>query len=316
MKNRVLKTSINLSVIVVSILIAFFIVEAILNYFPTILSKELIAYLPEETREKAKHMLDQKEFYLGQRKEDYIIEGYVRRYKPLISRNFSAEDDEILTIQVDEMGFRNPPGYWSANKEFDIILLGDSFIHGTCLLTVADYLRDLSGRTVCSVASTGGAPQQWYFYYEKYAQNKNPKVIVINFYEGNDLQDAIALQDVMEKGRDLIRYYIEPHIEHKGKLSIRKSHTFYQKAKIIIEKIFPNAYSLVMTLKHIHFPAVGSVTIDNRKEIFELDDKASLLSEYQDSLCIIENTLNKFILSVSKDSKIVFSYIPNICQRL
>ena len=128
--------------------------------------------------------------------------------------------------RFDEFGYRNPPGYISAQKGIDTILLGDSFIEGEgAVRTVADDLRGLlPGQTVYSLGIAGQGPPHWGLQFERYARSTYfrapPRVIVMNFYGGNDARDT--------------------HVFMRGRKSFHKFHfSFFREATALIQYYAP-----------------------------------------------------------------------------
>jgi len=130
--------------------------------------------------------------YLLKHWEDmpYVIrDGGASYYKP----NFIAQKKDG-TYFFDEFGYRNPPGYITKFNP-DVILLGDSFTEGYTKTTIAEYLRIfLSPWKAYSLGIAGQGPQHWKIQLNRYVNSiycrSTPKIVVLNFFSGNDITDV------------------------------------------------------------------------------------------------------------------------------
>lgn len=98
-------------------------------------------------------------------------------------------DTREVSVRLDENGFRNPDGI----KRAEIVFLGDSFTEAPQVEEQDTYVRkvsDLSGLSVVNLGRSAYAPQQELIVLERYGFNYQPKVVVWQIFEGNDLNDA------------------------------------------------------------------------------------------------------------------------------
>lgn len=100
------------------------------------------------------------------------------------------ETGEYVVYDSDERGFHNPEGIWSS-QSLEIAALGDSYTHGYCVPSTANFvarLRDRHPRALnLGIASTGPLAQ-WAAFLE-YVPPLRPGVVLWFFYEENDLRD-------------------------------------------------------------------------------------------------------------------------------
>lgn len=115
------------------------------------------------------------------------------------------ESGEWITYVADEYGFNNPPGSWG-EKETDIMLIGDSFVHGGCVKPGEDLGGQLRkyGWKVINVAMGGNGPLMELASLKEYAEPIKPKNVLWVYYEDNDFVDFQR-----EKRSDLLRRYLE-----------------------------------------------------------------------------------------------------------
>lgn len=118
-------------------------------------------------------------------------------------------------VDYDEHGFRNAPGL----KQADVVLIGDSFLEdGNHPKEDAfpTQLTDEIGRPVANLGLGGYGPQQQLVVLKRYGLPLQPQVVFWFFYEGNDLNDALAYVDRV-----------------KGDLSIKDKLSSFRKRSIV-----------------------------------------------------------------------------------
>jgi hypothetical protein len=106
---------------------------------------------------------------------------------------------------ADEMGVHNPPGLWDG-APVDVLLLGDSFVLGWALLSdegIAPTVRARFPRTV-SLGLTGLGPLAELGQLREYGPALRPRVTVLFFYEGNDMND------LGRENASLLAGYLDP----------------------------------------------------------------------------------------------------------
>ena len=95
---------------------------------------------------------------------------------------------------VDELGYQNPPGYLKASSGADVLVLGDSFIEWGS--TPQNLRKSLAPATVYAAAIAGSGPPLWRKHFKRYVASpfvlQSPKLVILNFYSGNDITDTIV----------------------------------------------------------------------------------------------------------------------------
>jgi hypothetical protein len=114
--------------------------------------------------------------------------GFVR--KPHIKwRGHAAGIERLADYRTDELGFRNPPGV----RRADIVFIGDSFTEAASVEESETFAQRVAAQTGMSVVNLGrGAygPQQELIVLERYGLSYQPRVVVWQLFEGNDLKDV------------------------------------------------------------------------------------------------------------------------------
>ena len=132
--------------------------------------------------------------------------------------------NELGTWQVyksDRHGFNNPDVQWNGTP--DVVLVGDSFVHGSCVPKGADMasrLRSEFGR-VLNLGVGGFGPLLELAALQEYAVPLKPPVVVWVFFEGNDLNIDLPRE---ERSRFLLGYLRDPAfsqnlIERNGEIA-------------------------------------------------------------------------------------------------
>lgn len=101
---------------------------------------------------------------------------------------FCNESGEYLEYISDKYGFNNLKDVWE--KEIDIFLIGDSFVHGKCVTQEQNFsgqLRTLTNKNVVNTGCENNGPLLELATLKEYAEAKKPKKVVWFYYEGNDL---------------------------------------------------------------------------------------------------------------------------------
>ena len=118
---------------------------------------------------------------------------------------FCNESGRYLIYDSDEYGFNNPMGLHKKG-EVDVVLVGDSFAQGFCVLEgqdIASVLRKAGKKTV-SVGYGGDGPLIELATLTEYARPLQPKAVFWLYYEGNDLQDLVR-----EAKSSILREYLK-----------------------------------------------------------------------------------------------------------
>lgn len=100
-----------------------------------------------------------------------------------------------VSFKRDARGFRNEEPW---PDDVDLVVLGDSFTDAE--LIQAPYWQGISeSMLVLAVAGTGTLEQQRY--YEAFARPRKPKLVLLAFFAGNDLNNTQRFGDMLRKGQ-------------------------------------------------------------------------------------------------------------------
>ena len=130
----------------------------------------------------------------------------LRISKPLTKRNWpEQEPGTVKTTQVDDQGFCNPDDPAFSAPQIDLVSLGDSFIWCTAINpqdTWTSKLSTLSGYLTYNLAAAGIGVHEYVQILKRFGVGKSPKIVVMNIYQGNDLDDALTFESYVSKDSD------------------------------------------------------------------------------------------------------------------
>ena len=119
--------------------------------------------------------------------------GFVK--KPLVSwRGYVSDVNRVVEYRTDKNGFRNT----TEQQRADIVFIGDSFTEAATVADTDTFVRRVAQSTGLSVVNLGrGAygPQQELIVLNRYGLAYEPRYVVWQLFEGNDLSDASAFAE-------------------------------------------------------------------------------------------------------------------------
>ena len=223
---------------------------------------------------------------------------------------FCNESGYWTYYESDRFGFNNPDSVWDKSK--DIILIGDSNVHGGCVKrknSIAGKLRLFSKKNVLNLGMSSNGPLLNFITYKEFGNYENS--IVIFFYsEENDIGDLLSEIKV-----DRLNVYLEKeNFTNNLKFKVDQTDMFAQK---IIEKRYNDKnksfsnfikdfkyfIKLTRARKYITLRTNGKIKLMNIQDLKQHDTK---------SLALFFNLLNKLVLETNKkDSTFIFVYKPS-----
>jgi len=207
------------------------------------------------------------------------------------------ESGEWILYKSDEFGFNNPSGSFK-NNDIQIVGIGDSFTSGYCLPDSSSFIsliRKEYPKTI-NLGMTATGPLHQLAILKEYAKILKPKVILWNFFEGNDLQELniesrdIILKNYLKQGFDQNLIQKQLYIDNSFKQILNKS-VIKTKEKQINFKNFIFLDALRGTL--------GLYKENYIPQNFKLDLLESIL-------IMAKNVAEDW------DGKLIFVYIPSI----
>ncbi len=125
---------------------------------------------------------------------------------------FCNESGKRTIYFSDKYGFRNKNDVWD-KSEIDIVILGDSLVHGACVddeYVISSQLQSITGKNVLNLGIQGHGPLMQIAAIKEYAYIKKPKIVLWYYSEANDLSNMIY-----EMSIDKIKKYKEKNYSQK-----------------------------------------------------------------------------------------------------
>lgn len=329
MKNRLNSTRLNtkkvksiIIILSINILISFIVLELFLRLFPQFIPLEILGDFEPKMRAKiAKaRMLPSLSMMNELQRDDDGPPLYL--YKPNVSLDQPVDPIDIRygaykgVTQLDKQGFCNPLSYTknSLDQNLDILTVGDSFTWCTTIKAEDSWssqLRNISRYQIYNVARCCIGLYEELQIVKSKISVLNPKVVILAFYQGNDLRDAL-------------KYVSYRKYNHSEKNQNKTSTTFY-KNSYIFSYILALLFRPALNTEIRDFFGINNVTFryfinQNGKEIpfnqFNTDtdeiDIANKLENGTISLNVFNDGLQKFKdLSKKHNFLPLIVYIPS-----
>ncbi|CAI4032575.1 hypothetical protein DNFV4_03005 [Nitrospira tepida] len=116
---------------------------------------------------------------------------------------YCNENGEYVTYYSGEHGFSNPKGMW--NRNIDIAVVGDSFVHGACVPLEAGFVSLIRQRYpgTINLGNDGIGPLLELGIVKEYLPALKPRLVLWSYFEGNDLHD------MSKEKYTLAKHYLE-----------------------------------------------------------------------------------------------------------
>jgi len=115
---------------------------------------------------------------------------------------FANDPGAVLDGTMDEVGFCNPSGLYTGTDVFEIVTIGDSLTWCHTVRaedTFSWLLADNSGHSVYNLGKGGIGLYEYVQILKTFGIRKDPKIVIMNVYEGNDLRDALEYREAVRK---------------------------------------------------------------------------------------------------------------------
>lgn len=220
------------------------------------------------------------------------------------SKSINCNENGYYSIfKSDRYGFNNPDFEWD-KKETEYLLIGDSFVQGSCVNRPNDLsslLRKKSNKNVLNLGVAGNGPLKEYATLREYYK-KDTKKILWFFFEGYDLTDLIN-----EKKSNLLTKYINfenftQDLKHKQELVNKDIENIFQQEKIRVQdQLEDNKKIKYKILKFIRLN-------ETKKVLFRPILSEKINEEVFGDLEIILRLAKDF--SLKNNSEFYFIYLP------
>lgn len=187
----------NIVVSGISVVIGLYLVEVLLSFYPHGSDRRDKLPTPNPLVELKRKGLDV--YPMDPARDDAASNGTAVQSGPpphgltgaaLTRTLFCFDGAKWVFYDSDEHGFNNPAGLWQPGR-IQVVLLGDSFVHGWCVnqdQTIAAHLRRRFPKSL-SLGQNGMGPLLMWATLKEYVTKLQPKTVAWVYFEGNDLQN-------------------------------------------------------------------------------------------------------------------------------
>ena len=287
-------------------LIIFFSVLTPIYIFEIILNLGLLKNIGNEKRIKL-YYKNEKKIYDERSKKEVFIEAFKKDNSssiPLSKIVFKIENKKFFSLAgiansktifcnengyyseylSDKYGFNNPDREWN-EEEINMLLLGDSFVHGACVNyphDIGSVLRKISQQSVLNLGFRGNGPLMNYATLKEYFPEKVKKILWF-YYEGNDLTDL----NVNKKNKVLQNYLLNDDYKQNLKnyqaeiddATRNKILTALNTRNYINYKYILTLYNIRMLIKK----NISNADNENLNDFFEILKKAKKFADVNNS---------------------------------
>lgn len=281
-------------------IILLFIIDNIIHFYPYNFSKNFVELLSNKTKLKFKlhHQNDSINFY----------DEYIFYYKPNIKIN--------SYLMSDNFGYINPKKIDFTEDKPKLIIFGDSFTY-----EISRELRlHLKDFNVYNLGIAGQGITHWKYHLKRFRQkyniNENRDIILLNYYEGNDLEDSLRANLLLQNGYTNSVYYpTNPFFKIKD---YKKKISFFDESYSILRYIYirlKNYQSLIALNsskdKSILVNSAPLINYKNCKIKIGYGEEPKKYDILRDKNNTVKTELKNFLKDLSSNQKIYFNYIPS-----
>lgn len=224
------------------------------------------------------------------------------------------ENGYFSTFKSDRYGFNNPDNEWDS-KNIDFMIVGDSFVFGSCVNRpndISSVLRKLSKKTVLNLGYDGNGPLIEYATLREY-MSKNVKSVIWFYYEENDLAAETNGLELELKNNYLAQYLNDRNFSQNltnrqsevNKLALSLFDRFKDNE---LKKL--NHSSKIKKNDFLNLKIIKILRLDYLRKIVLKSEKVFTISRPKpnnDFIKIIKLTKD---LMIKNNSKLYFVYLP------
>jgi hypothetical protein len=198
----------------------------------------------------------------------------------------------------DRYGFNNPDSVWE-KETIDYVLIGDSFVLGSCVnrpFDIASNFRNYDNNKyeVLNLGYVGNGPLITYASLKEYTKDKKIKNIIYFFYEENDLIDLKK-----EIKNPLLNKYINDYSFSQGLIKNQKKIDLQNNKTLLANEKRYNKKKFISFIKLSRLRGLVQPTSNVKKDNLDLDDEFRQIIKFTKRYA--EN----------KNSNIYFVYLPS-----
>ena len=223
---------------------------------------------------------------------------------------YCNENGYYSLYQSDRYGFNNPDREWD-KKEIEYLLIGDSFVHGSCVNRpndISSVLRTKYNKSTLNLGYEGNDSLIQYATLREYL-NSNVKKVIWIFFEGNDLDE----KTMMYFKNKILNQYIQDLSFTQNLKNRQPEINFFLKNEVdlILEKKmnekkeinFITVFKKFIKLSRVR-SIINSILPKKYQPNFAERSSRQKLKEFKEILTLTKKLVNE------KNSKLYFVYLP------
>jgi hypothetical protein len=279
----------NVVLALAGLVIALVLVEMLMRAFPNWVPLE-VRVNPPARRVKA---------FVDETYDLHHSDGDLFHYMRGTIAPLSTAQDHVITqvhMMTDANGFRNSP---PEKATYGIVALGDSFTRASGVVTPwPQKLAEHTGSDVLNLGDVGFGPQDELMVLKQYGLKKQPRWVILAYFEGNDLYDAASY----EAANPFILFRFGRYILGRGLETWQEKNSDPASATVI-----PNyRYPIRITINH---KDLETVFFSSYISWLSLSREAIVAS--QNYRLVGETILQAQELSKSAGANFLFVYVPS-----
>lgn len=303
----------NYTLLLFSLILSILITEIILRNFPSLISRELLSYLPGTNVKK--EILEKRGFKIQKNLSKTVnIEGYNFTY---YLNNFPSIDDNVDIKLGATNTFYYKDGFCNEKVKYSdlkIIAVGDSFTYCTSVFPNQSWtkkvFKNIENDKKLNLGYPGSGPFEYNLILNKYITKKNI-LVLYGFYEGNDLRDLINFKysKKEEKSKtnhlkEILLFFIDDFYTGNFLIALYKNILSFAK---------PNfRYSRTNFSQKFNINNTDIDELDKAKKLFlkENIDKEIIITKENYKMLLREAFVKANEIANSNNNEIIFLLLP------
>ena len=232
---------------------------------------------------------------------------------------FCNEPGYFTQYTSDRNGFNNPDYVWDSDF-LDVVIVGDSMVHGACVdegKDMSSQVRSMGKLNTINIGWSSAGPIREYAMYLEYI-NKKPKYLFWVYDERSDLIDL----RIELKNNLLMKYYNDENFRQNlnEKREIIDSLLMKKHEEFMKTNLKKNEYVLGARgeedissnlINYLKLYKTRQLIMYNLHKLIQKDDTNSYNAENNDDLNIFFNVIDKIKkVTDQNDTKLVLVYLP------
>ncbi|MBX3060100.1 MAG: hypothetical protein KF770_26895 [Anaerolineae bacterium] len=208
-------------------------------------------------------------------------------------------------FETDDMGFPNKPGPWQDN--YDIVIAGDSFTIRTAPQTWMELLAEQTGSNILSLGAPSWSTLNEVEAIKQFGLDKNPDVVLLMFFEGNDLVNTGQYLERRDSGLNWREFDMQD-------VPLRRRLLTPHFARYLWGKLFPAEET---TPAKYRYPVTASTEVGEIETVFKEVHLLPLSADYEtlarsdEFAAMKEGLLELQALTEAQGARLVVVYIPS-----